>query len=684
MFKKCRVVYVVDKKIKDAKEIKNDLMSLSLFDLFFEKEKNTNYNSNDLMSFLNTLPHNSVFIIHDNEYNENPSNNIFYIALPFMSSHVNFPIKVGELVWFYPHEDNKRQTIYTHQGYYLGRVHGNSETEDFSYCFADREDSIFSKRDIEISETVDGYTDKGIYQALQFKEKISNSQNYIKKINSYPENAIINQVVDKNIFLSQIRNYNFYANYGSQSNHSDTTLNGSYNSSLRLTKSNLDSNYSNNTYKNYVEEDLDETTRQGGRVEIVIGEKERIKEVNEEIPFGIRDDEVLTPDYALVRSHGEYCNPSIYNGDFWEKIKTDRLFIVESEEKEKLAQEIFKKDSYSNKNIHQDISKIIITAHSYEDRIIRKNYLGRTLNDVEIGSIVSQPVVNYLSNHSKYAESVFQTSPSNFFSKKSNDIQNINIGTPNITLMSNNITLFSFEDDAHPGDISLINANSESGIPTKISLTKNGSLLLDADRLVIGRNNRKLENLPSLYLGYDINNMESLVRGDSLKILLTELLDTQRESMTLTKSLFEDFEENLKLHYDSINEKLDFLTLENNKQFKKSSENISSFKSYRQILFENTAQLRPQLATIPAPVGPALSAILPLFLEKIFDAIVLDFTENIQDYLREVFEKSSKDLENVNKEIQSTYFHRNEKLSLRLSELEKNIDIILSKFAKTS
>ena len=282
------------------------------------------------------------------------------------------------------------------------------------------------------------------------------------------------------------------------------------------------------------------------------------------------------------------------------------------------------------------------------------------------------------------AESVFQTSPSNFFSKKSNDIQNINIGTPNITLMSNNITLFSFEDDAHPGDISLINANSESGIPTKISLTKNGSLLLDADRLVIGRNNRKLENLPSLYLGYDINNMESLVRGDSLKILLTELLDTQRESMTLTKSLFEDFEENLKLHYDSINEKLDFLTLENNKQFKKSSENISSFKSYRQILFENTAQLRPQLATIPAPVGPALSAILPLFLEKIFDAIVLDFTENIQDYLREVFEKSSKDLENVNKEIQSTYFHRNEKLSLRLSELEKNIDIILSKFAKTS
>ena len=446
-------------------------------------------------------------------------------------------------------------------------------------------------------------------------------------------------------------------------------LKGTHNSVLRLTKSNL----SSGNYKSFADED----SNHGGRIEIIAGEKERIKSSYEDIAFLKKNDATVSQDYSVIRSY-DNCPPSIHNGMFWEKIKSSRLFVSSNETTERLSNEINSSKSYGNQDkINNDSSKIIVAEHSHEDFIIRQTFLKNTQDDISKDEIVAPKILNFLDDNSPYSEFIFSSSFNNVFNSKTNLAEYGTNTLPNITMMSNNITLFSFRDANNPGDISLINSNSISGISSKISLTKSGSILIDSDKIVLG-NSSKQSKTSTLYLGYDRNNMQSLVKGDSLKMILLELLDTQRETMTVTKNLAEELQENLDIHYNSINSKLSLLTKEFN-----IGQDSRLARSYDVILNEKIKVLTSLLGAVPV-AGPALASILPMIISDLFSNISINIAENFQDKLEQIFNESIQDLDKVNNKIQNTFLHRNEKLSIRLESLEKNINTILSKFAKTS
>lgn len=670
MFKKCRVLYIVKNKSIGQDKIINDLKSFNLLSLFFPSEINSNRsNTRDLEVFLSTLPVNTAFCIYDSEYNQNTHKNVFFIALPFFSSHVNFPIKVGEKVWLYEYEEDINFNNYKINGYYLGRVHGTRETEDTSYCFSDREESIFSINNLELDDLDIKTFGQGINSALTLKDKLDFNSNTVKEISFYPESAVLKGAIRKNIFSSQIKEYNLKPNYSIENHHSDTVLKGTHNSVLRLTKSNL----SSGNYKSYADED----SNHGGRIEIIAGEKERIKSSYEDIAFLKKNDATVSQDYSVIRSY-DNCPPSIHNGMFWEKIKSSRLFVSSNETTERLSNEINSSKSYGNQDkINNDSSKIIVAEHSHEDFIIRQTFLKNTQDDISKDEIVAPKILNFLDDNSPYSEFIFSSSFNNVFNSKTNFAEYGTNTLPNITMMSNNITLFSFRDANNPGDISLINSNSISGISSKISLTKSGSILIDSDKIVLG-NSSKQSKTSTLYLGYDRNNMQSLVKGDSLKMILLELLDTQRETMTVTKNLAEELQENLDIHYNSINSKLSLLTKEFN-----IGQDPGLARSYDVILNEKIKVLTSLLGAVPV-AGPALASILPMIISDLFSNISINIAENFQDKLEQIFNESIQDLDKVNNKIQNTFLHRNEKLSIRLESLEKNINTILSKFAKTS
>ncbi len=147
MFVQSRVVYIVKNFAGQPNKIISDIISAGMFQHFFS-DLNI-INSKIFLKFISSLPKNTVFCINTNY---NPTSRELTkkanIAIPFISSHISFPVKLGEIVWFYRHsvENNKKPVIenYEIDGYYLGRVHSLLNTEDTAYCFHDREITQFS------------------------------------------------------------------------------------------------------------------------------------------------------------------------------------------------------------------------------------------------------------------------------------------------------------------------------------------------------------------------------------------------------------------------------------------------------------------------------------------------------------------------------------------------------------
>ena len=163
-----------------------------------------------------------------------------------------------------------------------------------------------------------------------------------------------------------------------------------------------------------------------------------------------------------------------------------------------------------------------------------------------------------------------------------------------------------------------------------------------------------------VYLGHS-NEAQSLVLGEQLKAYLEEILDVSREDMEITKNLFLDTKNAI-----SNNNKIliDEFKLNSNKTLNSITNSLTSVTPLGPLPSVNGSVLVTQLSTVYATMM----------------GLVLDIQNTI-----DAFSQQSQEIQdNLEKSINSKKLKREEELSLRLETIEKNINKILSKFAKTS
>ena len=656
MFVQARIVYIVEKHA-GLSSLYKDLSSKGLLNVFFNKE--VSENDKIFNKFLKTLPEGTVFCIPV-EYGKSTSSKSYYkIALPFLSSHYKFPIKIGEIVWYYEYSINSSSTTkYTTSGYYLGRVHSLSGTEDTAYCFSDRE---FTYLNIEKNDIFDEFSSlsqknkTGSLQLLDLKQKLEDTNNTVYDPSTFFISNYSKDLLNGKNFDSEIRLLGLKPQPGIKNHCEDVVLKGSYNATFKLTKT------IKKSLQNYNEKD--DNFSNNGKVEIIAGEKNNVKRKSKEVKklYAVLNDEgKSTPEFKEVTFFGNNILPEISNSIFFEKIKTEFSFpnfsSIDSNVKK-----IFNK-MYNN-DFTADMSKIIVSEDCYEDNFI-KNKFKNSMLDLKTSYVkYSKPSLLHEKSPKKLDLECFLNE--SLILKKLNDNEE-----SSIIGLSDNITFVTHENDTNSGEISLIKPNSQDGKSSFLCLTKSGNLTFDANKILIGNYDRlqSKENGKSalVYLGYT-KDMQSLVLGERLQEFLIEILDVQRETMDKTKDLFNKVKETKK----KINENTKSELRDNLIKIQASTSG--------EVLKATNPYIAPPLAAAPLK-GSDAAALINLAFTNYTKQLVNDLKDNIDAMV----DKNNEEIKKLETDIKNTLFKRDEELSSRLLQIENNISQILSKFTKTS
>lgn len=507
MFVQSRVVYIIKNFAGQPDKIINDLIVNNIFKYFFDDLSIAR--DRNFLKFVASLPKNTIFCVNVN-YNprsiEIPESS--NIAIPFLSSHVNFPIKLGEIVWFYPYEleETKKNTIETYNinGYYLGRVHSLLNTEDTSYCFHDREIMSFSNDKVEATETA-GQKGKDILTALEHNEEfIPSTINIIKKPSIDVITNISKNILNSRYYYNELSNYKFNPANTTATMPEDVVLKGSYNTYFELGSSQIAEKGS---------------LLSGGKIQIVAGSNERLRNRSftsnksllvKEIDNSISDDKIK------VGLFDNGIEAVVSNSIFYETIKSTNQFDNPSAVSNDIKQGIT--HSQTN-NINNNSSSLLVSQFGIENKEVTSgvNY------SIPIALEVFESTnLSGLDNHE-------------ILSKKVSSITNDTY--PSIVGTSESITFKLHEES--DGSIALINPGLDSSYQNYV-LLKQDNVHINADKIVIGDANRTGS---SLLLGFN-DEMQSLVLGEKLNQFLRSIIDIQRISIDTIKNLFKDSKKN--------------------------------------------------------------------------------------------------------------------------------------------
>jgi hypothetical protein len=528
MFSQSKVVYIINKNAGKPSNIINDLIQKEIYEYFFESEDFINDSS--FINFIMSLPQNTVFCFDLNfNKNSNSNNNKSQIAIPFISSHISFPVKLGEVVWFYKHnlEDNNllSKSPYNIDGYYLGRAHSLKNTEDVSYCFSEREFLEYNKNNFSnldnISNIVNN-SDPGILDILSLSsEYFTDSANIIYNPNIQSNVNIAQRILNKDYYFDTLSKYKLKTSNNIRTKPEDITLQGSHNTLLNLTSEN------NN---------LDSEDQSSGKIELTSGYNERLKNENNSETEIL--DSITLEKYVDRESHhiNLYNNlsPEVFNGVFYERIKNQSQF---------LNREILSSNIIKNINLFEDNS---LLSHKSSFVISEQNLEGYLLNkkiNFSIPFIKSQNKLNPKTTNSNLYD---QKRKFSTFLPQEENIEKYIFSNKlsSITSISDDVTFSLHDNSNRKGKISLISPTTSS----YITLTNSGNIHINSNQIVIGDANR--EN-SKLYLGYS-SDMQSLVLGEQLNEFIKELLMVQKETLDLTKDLFRQSKDLDNLIIDSL------------------------------------------------------------------------------------------------------------------------------------
>ena len=632
MFTQSKVLYTIQEEAGNANIVINSLSRHNILEYFFKKE--VEVENKAFIRFICSLPRNTIFCTNLSRSFKDP--NKVSIAIPFLSSHVNFPVKVGENVWFYKYDKQSQQQTqndsYSIDGYYLGRVHSLLNTEDTSYCFSEREDTIYNADNYDNEDELND-TKKGVLEAIEAHEQFFIDQETIMHkpdIASYSN--VSNQILNTGYYKNILENYKLGA-YDKKSNSiEDMSLTGTYNSSIRLTSVSLNKENSTSNI---------ETEPKKAKVEIIAGENEKFKASSFETTKSVKvvDNTGFVDEEGIILStYKNNISPEVFNGYFTETIKTPRIFVNSMLEDENLKNGINKQ---SNKGFLNNSSSLIV-SESNEEFLSIKDSINFSIPPIGDNYDPNEITSNLLSRK-KYITNLPEISHE----------QSSSMGDPlyssSISAISDDIS-FSLHNKNF-GDILLSAPNSSDGRQNYLRISNTGNLHIDAQKIVIGEASRTPSSHGTnagLYLGFS-NEMQSLVLGEQLKVFIEEMLSVQKESISLIKDLFLTSHETDKKIKDTIVEV---------------SNTLISLSTGITTAATNDPVLTPLLAPSIELQGNVLGKI-NLKEEKIDTK---KYEEQIKNF------KALGKNENNNSEL----------LYNRLDRIEKSLHKILSKFVKTT
>ena len=648
MFKQAKVVYIISEENEgNADAIIDELIEYNILYYFYEEESESFYN------FISSLPKNTVFCINLN-YNQNKisSSKIANIALPFISSHINFPVKVGETVWFYPYNQSEQNipvlNSYVVDGYYLGRVHSLLNTEDTSYCFSEREQTTYNIDEKSVSDVIkEKRNDKGILEVLSTNDLYLNEnseKNVLQKCDEKVNAVVSKEILNSDYYVKTLKNYSFKPSIEVSSNTEDFIARGTYGNSIQLT-----SEIENNKE---VEEKNKNITFESkkGKINLIVGEKERLKNISlvDSTRVKTKDNEdYLDDDGVIFNKYNNGFLPEFHNGVFIETIKTPKLFNNNF----RIDQDCLESFDFKPKDsILNNISTLTISEKNIDYDII-KDKIKFSIPHVDT---LFDPKTNNSSNLYDTNKNFSTVIPRTTISLS--DIKNKYENQSSIVGVSDNI-MFAIPEYGL-GDIIFSTPNGQDGLTNYLKITNDGNFHVDSHKIVLGN----LKRLPAkdgtyenginagLFLGFS-NEMQSLVLGEQLKEFLEEIIIIQKQSISLIKDLF------------IASKKVDLSSKEAHKQ-------VSSTLSVLKDALDAASKISIPLSPLGAAAQTLNVSIKSDLDTKIKEIKIGEYESKINSFLASG---------NTNVENKTS-----EELFARLETVENNLDKILSKFVKSS
>ena len=645
MFIKSRVLYIVGNHAGDSLAIDEDLIEIGIKNRFFNKNPNI-LSTNAYSNFLNKLPSETVFSVSLKAENNNNNEHEFYISIPFISSHLGLPVKVNEIIWLQEIDSvSNTERFYDINSCYLGRAHSFLTTEDAGYCYHDREDKIFKvdRKNFNHSRTEKS---KDAKQRLESMKNASINTSSIFEHLTVNDSSELNFIKNKNIYLKdKIKNYAINPSAKFNKNPEDLVVKGTYNNLICLNNE-IDSITKSNRY---------------GSIDLIAGHSQYASvSPPEEFSFDSIDfKNNRRAEKIRVNKHNvDLLGVQLWNGTHYETVKSSLSFANEGFFKElkfdEFDQNVLKDKSERNKNYTFDAACLTISEYNEKSIEIQKNNL-LTMNDIN-ERYLEFGLPSNLKDQGKF----FNITTSSINPDISKNLLDAFLGGSNITGIADSIVLSTHLGTySENNNIKLIQVNSNDRYSSQISLNNSGNILLDGHKILIGSYERleKKENGRSalVYLGHS-NEAQSLVLGEQLKAYLEEILSVQIETLNLTKELFKT-SKNLDLETkNKLNATNDKLRVTNN-----------IIKEFANALKEVTEKPVPLL-----PLNPPFAA----FFNK------MNTNEEDIDENKKEIEKIA--IDKYKEQIDAFKANKDELLMKRLETIEKNINKILSKFAKTS
>lgn len=636
MFIRSRCLIVVDSSFNSAEDILSELDSLDITGKIF------NDNNQNILEILSLLPNQTIFSKKIKESSDD--SDVYYVSIPFFSSHLKTPVKNGEHIWIYPYQTAEYDNIYVNS-YWLSRVHGLKISEDVNYTFNDRNyDALSQVKDFNIIKN--NVREKQARKKRELKShQASISQSMLEPITTFDTIYSDLNLIESSYLDSKIKSFPNRAVSDIKSSSDDLTLQGSNNTSIKLSTN----EYSKGEYL--------KSREKSGEIILASGTGKYIQSDNFSISGKFVDPEGETINSNFIL---DYCDT--FSG------KPLKLRHVDSKFEENLKMpQIYtmfpppeKSSVEGASDTLSDASKIIISESSRLCSDTNKKYnLKFNLPNYKDIFEKSELVSNILDEEKKFSINYFGMTPKNIYS---------NTKMPSIGIISSNVDIFSRGE----GNLNIVkeyySGLFKENLNSYIRMNNQGDIFIDANRIFIGsaKHERKKSDFRNgkgtvIRLG-ESNESQSLVLGEQLKEFLIEILDVNREDMDLTKNLLKKVSKTIS---------------DSNDKFVKTMENdINNFVN--NTVASQVNVVSQLAASNPLPGAVAATAVTTVYNDMITLCNTLVNTIKAFDKSRKDFEKS------LNQKINDAKLHRTEELSSRLEKIETSIDKILSKISKTS
>jgi len=536
---------------KITKVLSDNLASLDISDTLVSE-------SNSLNIIASSLPVGTI-ICKDISSNSE----ITRICLPMFSSHLSMPLKVDECVWFFMYSDRKSNTLNTIENvpcltiknYWVSRKIGVKISEDPNFCFFHR-DTLINNDSFDRIEKIDQQikNEKNNSRKKELKQ-IKSAE--IKKIRlpDYSSSEVLENLYKDNVKPELLQDESLIKNRESKESFYFRATPRWYSKSHELSLQG-----SNNTLINLTVSENNKVLKDRGVIDIVAG-RHHIRDY-------VTDDDsnsVILPDRTVqnfpesfdqVIRKDSYTKVKNITSNKEETLKDFNYYLnLKSQEENKNFENIEKKEG--NISLSNDASRVYISESEeflddgqfYDTQYLNlHNVLKESgFNRNALSKEIKLDDLEYMKSFSlNNLESVFINPTRPLIDGEFQAEDDKNNPRPTVFIKTNDVRVVARKEYAvHEketkllaGSIRLIKEDENFEKYSHLCLENDGQVLVDGSSILLGNFNRELIRQDkdisqssemhgkgnSLLIGYDEEISEPLVLGETLKNMISELI----------------------------------------------------------------------------------------------------------------------------------------------------------------